>query len=238
LLISIIVVFAKIVSGETILWDERIEDAISLGIVVPESEFTEQSVIHISRRVLKENPFTFVSLAVLTDSRQRFDATFTSHLSAEVWMRNCKREISSHVRTAEMIKVGTNAVLRIRNGSIFRRLVLAGGDPLIHRTSTTVFEIVHISLHRTGVFPFVIYARSEGNLTASGAEEVYKAFQQRLPSSAIYLVARRDAWFYAGGVIATCWWGIKPPISVPAMMAGPQITCAKFRPNEPACSER
>jgi hypothetical protein len=224
--------------AETVLWEERSQNAASRVILVSESAFSEKLVVEICRRVLQKSTPTFMHLAVVTDHQHRFDLAGASHVPLEVWIKNCGLAATSVVRVAEMTKVGGDVVVRIRAGRNVRRIILDGKDPLKYRISTSGFDIVHIGLNRSGIFQFVIYARSEGRLTLPNVEGLYRQLQRRLPSTAVYFVAREDAWFYKGGRIASCWWAVAPPGDQRVLEASPEMTCAQYQPNGPVCIGR
>ncbi|MBI3684114.1 MAG: hypothetical protein HY235_27390 [Acidobacteria bacterium] len=187
------------------------------------------------RRAIREEGSRLVKLVILTDEQHRFDLDFSSHVPFKAWAKRCKRFATEPLRLAEMVMLNGDAVLRIRDGLETRRIVLAGEDPLRHRVSDSAFEILDLNISRA-ILPFRVFARSRDTLSVPVTEELYKRLQKALPTSAIYVVARNDPWFFSHGALyATCWWESREPADEESITSAPEVTCAQYRGGEPAC---
>ena len=123
-------IFSGLVFPETVLWEERADHTLSRVVLISDGEFTDQSLTRICRRVMREEPAKFLSLAIVTDSQQRFDLSYAYDIPTSAWARNCMRAATLPVRAAEMVALGGNVVIRVRDGLNTRRIVLDGKDPL------------------------------------------------------------------------------------------------------------
>jgi len=226
----------SVLCADTILWDERSEHAVSMGVLVPEAEFTEQVVIETCQRALRSSRVRFLSLAIVTDTRQRFDLALAAHVPFEIWAKNCHRAATSPLRAAVMTKVGGDAAVRIRDGLLTRNLVLAGNDPFQIQAAGADCSILHISFARSTIFPFVVYARCAGTDLIKHAEDLYTQLQRRLSEPAIQLTVRRDPWFSQSGLLGICWWALGSPPNEQAVGSAAQVICARYRPGEPPCT--
>jgi len=193
--------------AETVLWDRSTPEIIERGILVPDQEFTRERLVARSEQERKGTTATLVHLTILMEGQMEgqkspMRLTQPSHVSFKSLLATRKRYATSDVHIAEMIGIGGDFVLRVRDGGKTWREVLAGKDPLLHSVEASEFEILHITYTVQIVAPLKAYVRVRGEVSLKAAEAFYERIRKLLPAADIFeqpvlVEIRGDTWFPA-----------------------------------------
>lgn len=222
-------------SGE-ILWSYSANSGLSRGILVPVDDFGGKQLIGMARQALRSQTTPFLHLAALTSHRQRTSFVNISDLSFDFWRQRCDSAVNTPTQVAELISIGTDAVLRIRDAMNIRYIQLEGSNPLEYKNDDSDFRIVFITMTSDPLFRFVVYAKAKSGFNVKAAEEFVGDLRSKLHDDSVYLVLRRDPWFFVDGRVAPCWWAAG--LAVPAANVidhAPEIRCPQPGPDGLRC---
>jgi hypothetical protein len=222
--------------AQSVLWERSFEGAVSRGVFITSSEFTDESLRKLCLRALEAKVGVFLHIAIITEPRQRFLFSFVSDLPLDAWRVRCERAATEPARLAELVSIGNDSVLRIRDGLTIRHITLSGDNPLRYKNKGAEFEIRNIALTPRSAFTFVVYAQAIREFSVTGAQDFFDYMRKRLPDASLHLTIRKDQWFSSGGLIAPCLWAAGTVVqdSRPIDMA-PEIICPNLISNELKC---
>ena len=198
--------------GSEVLWELETPQIRSTVVVTSPESFAVDSVRVVAVDYLKSNADkSYLQLDILTAANdQRLLGLMGSQkprpMSYSTWEDAFRRSMNNRNAAAELIRVGTDAVLRIcdANGAI-SKIVLLGGDPLLRHFNGFPVEIVKIALRTERYqvrrnFGFddwdvEVFAEGDGELTLGTSEFVAKALEKWLGLGKIFLHLRNDDLF-------------------------------------------
>jgi hypothetical protein len=221
--------------GET-LWNHVTDNASSQGLLISEADFRDDRLLDIAKNALRGKRGTFLQLAILTSHRQRTAFSNVADVTVAFWRQRCIAAALKPTKIAELVSIGPDAVLRIREGLQVRHTVLAGNDPLLYRTGGSEFQFAHLALNPQSAFRLVIYARATSGFSLPAAKQLMRDLQLRLKEPSVYLVVRNDPWFSVDGRIAPCWWSAGTTVpDADAIDIAPEIRCPRLDSADSSC---
>ncbi len=198
--------------AQQVVLNHRGDGVIDRAAVVSASQLTRQFAEEMSRGLIETSngEFRILRFAIGTDERdvlRQVGGKGRMHVSYDsgkaIYERELKLEPTRPL--AETIAIGNSAVLRWRGpGNEFRRVVLAGKDPLWIRAAGSLFEIVHFAsspmrpeLRDPPNEKYLVdyYLRTRNKLDRRTAEVVTRALIERVGLRQIGVHIAHDLWF-------------------------------------------
>ena len=194
-----LLVFAMVSSGDTILREVNRKGMRQKAIAVNSGSFTEAYVERLARAELATRPrVNFTQLYVYGD-KGGAPLPKPSHVSYDYWRGLYGSLVQSPNEIAEMVSVGANAVLRIRDGvGTIRRRVLAGKDPLEIDVEGDRFEVLYFAFSTPELHTLQrvdIYVRTDASLQKEKGLMLLQRLQPLFPDLEVSIFVRNDAWF-------------------------------------------
>ena len=170
------------------------------SITVSASSFTEKKVLRLCRTELGRKPRAgLTQLIIYGDKGGPPLPKPTAQITYDHWRGLYDSAANSPNEIAEMISIGADAVLRMRdaNGNINRRL-LAGKDPLHIEVQGDQFDVVYLAFSGSG--PYALhrvdaYIRASAKLKAEVGLQLLRVLQSKLQELEVSVSVRNDAWF-------------------------------------------
>jgi hypothetical protein len=168
-------------------------------VSVSTDTFNLEHVVRLARNELLKKPRPgFIQLAIYAD-RGGAPLPQPDHVSYESWQRTHDLALRTPNAMAEIISVGRNTVLRMRDKSgAIRRKVIAGADPLIVELGQEHLEIVYFSF--SDARPFVsqrvnIFVQTAQPLNSNVGAALLRKLEPVFPSQEVSVAIRNDTWF-------------------------------------------
>ena len=222
--------------AERILSSVQGNNGVSETILLEPSEFSESSLVERTRQIRPTAEVRFKRVLFLSSAAQQFDFWSYSDRPFEVWAKRCTAVASTPSRVAEFILLGTNSVLRIRDGMTTRRIVVSGEDPL--KLKLAGEEISMLTLQQThGAEAYMVEAVSSKRPSQTLAEEVYSHLSRLLGTRTV-LVNVGNLSFFPPDSAAACWWdsasppgrdGFQDRTSVRCFPVASKVECIRYR---------
>jgi hypothetical protein len=145
------------------------------------------------------NQYKFIQLQIFGEAGGAPLPKPLSGYSFEYWRNFYNKLVNSPNEIAEMISIGNDAVLRVRNrsGHLTRR-VLRGKDPLRLEEEEGDLELLHVAIDWGSPYRLSrvdIYARTGSTLGEDTGMRLWKKLRPLFPSFDLFLYIRNDGWF-------------------------------------------
>lgn len=186
--------------AETVLGELNRAGMREKSIKVDPGSFTENNVVRLCRVELRRKPRANVTILHVYGERGAAPLPQPVHgHTYEYWRGFYDSQSQLPNEIAEMVAIGKNAVLRMRDasGRVTRR-VLAGRDPLLIGLQGTRFEIVHLAFSPARPYIFQrasVYVRTAEPLETAPGLELLGILRPVFPDLEVSVYIRNDAWF-------------------------------------------
>ena len=186
-------------AGDTVLREVNRAGMRQKSVAMDAGSFTLAHVERFSRAELASKPrLNFIQLVMYGD-KGGAPLPKPSHLTYEHWRGLHDSLGRSPNEIAEMVAIGNDAVLRMReaNGNI-RRRVLTGKDPLRIEIDGAHFEIVYVAFTAPSASILQradVYVKTESELKVEAGLGLLGKLQPVFPDLELFLAIRNDAWF-------------------------------------------
>jgi hypothetical protein len=186
--------------ADTVLGEVTRAGVSQKGVRVTSGSFREGYVVRLAQAELaKKSHPNFVRVDIYGDKGGAPLPKPPGDLTYGYWRRLYEAQRGLQNELAEMISIGTNAVLRMRDagGKVSRR-VLAGRDPLQLEVQGDRLEIVYFGFSAPG--PYIlqcvdVYIRTDASLRTEVGLELLGALRPIFPDLEVSVSLRNDAWF-------------------------------------------
>jgi hypothetical protein len=186
-------------AGDTVLREANRAGMRQKGMAVGADSFTETYIERLARAELARKPrVNFIQLYVY-GGRGGAPLPKPSHVTYDYWRGLYGSLAQSPNEIAEMISIGSDAVLRMHDDAdkIHRR-VLAGKDPLQIEVQGDRFEILYFAFSAPG--PYIlqradVYIRTDAPLRTDTGLELLRKLQPVFPEFEVSIFIRNDPWF-------------------------------------------
>jgi hypothetical protein len=187
-------------SGETVLREVNRLGMRQKIIALDAGEFKIAHIERLSRAELGSKPRTYFIQLVIYGDKGGAPLPKPSHLAYDQWRRLHVSSSQYPNEMAEMIAIGNNAVLRVReaSGNIIERRVLAGKDPLRIQFEGGYGDIVYLAVAAPSASRLQradIYVTTDQHLKPGMGLDLLRNFQPVFPEMDVYLAIRNDIWF-------------------------------------------
>ncbi|MBI2685179.1 MAG: hypothetical protein HYX27_02605 [Acidobacteria bacterium] len=234
-LIFVLMLWVVSAFGESVLWNHEKGPVLFRAVLVSEAEFNDKFLEELARRERTLRPNGLVKLVILTSEKQRFDLDVAYHMPISSWLTRCVDATTAELKVAELILLEGDAILRIRDGRVTRRILLTSLDPLQYGTPEVGFDVsnIHVEPYASRV---VVHAIAKGNPTIRDAAQFFRTLREKVPNSRVSVVIRKDPWFIEEVIVADCWWQAMRPIDTRSASRDPEIHCSNISTDYPVCS--
>lgn len=169
------------------------------SVVVAPGTFSESYAEQLARAELAKKPRVNFTQLYVYGQKGGAPLPKFPHITYEHWRTLYDSQVSAPNELAEMISIGSDAVLRVRDGggNVSRR-VLAGKDPLQIEVQGYRFEIVYLafSAPAPSVLQRVdIYIRTPAPLGSGAGMDLLRVLRPIFPDLDVTVYVRNDAWF-------------------------------------------
>lgn len=194
-----ILLMSMTANAQTVVGEISRTGMIQKAVGVPSRTFTESHLESLCRTELRRRPRpNFISLHMY-GANGAAPLPQPAHGRTYGYWRSIYDQARRSNEIAEMIAIGDNAVLRMRdaNGNVTRR-VLAGRDPLQIEVQGVHFEIVYFtfSVPKPYIFQSAsIYVRTAAPLERVPSRELLSSLRPVFPDLGVSVHIRNDAWF-------------------------------------------
>ncbi len=194
-----LLMFAMVCSGDTVLREVNRTGMRQKAIAVDAASFTEVHIERLARAELMAKPrVNFTQLSVYGEKGGP-PLPKPSHTTFDHWQRLFGSLMQSQYQIAEMVSIGSNAVLRIHDSSgTVRRRVLAGSDPLQMEVDGDRFEILYFAFTAPAAYieqRVDIYIRTDASLKVERGLELLRRLRPIFPDLEVSILVRNDPWF-------------------------------------------
>jgi len=186
-------------AGDTVLREVNRTGMRQRGIAVSAGSFTETYIERIARAELAMKPRVHFTQLYVYGDKGGAALPKPPHVTYDYWSRMYRSLSQSPNEIAEMISIGGNAVLRMRDGAgAIHRRVLAGRDPLQLEVEGDQFEVLYIAFSTPG--PYIlqradVYIRTDALLKTEAGLELLRRLQTLFTDLEVSIFARNDPWF-------------------------------------------
>ncbi len=188
-------------SAQRLLFEQASSGALQCGIVVPDGRFDERELLRLARENLQRETRQKVISVFMATTDEAVSEALTLYSGGErEYLTFAVRYLTPGWASwgmAEAIRIGSDAVLRIRypDGRL-GRLVLQGRDPLVFGDGSEVIHI-HVPPVRTGPpqVPPVFFVRTSQPLSESTCNRIVADLRRRSGLAEADVRIRNDHWF-------------------------------------------
>ena len=198
-LTACLIALAMSSAGDTVLREVNRTGMRQKGITVSAGSFTEAHIDRLARAELATKPHVKFTQLYVYGGKGGAPLPKPSHVTYDHWRGLYGSSAQSPNEIAEIISIGRDAVLRMRDGaSKIRRRVLAGRDALQMEIQGDHFEILYFAFSTPG--PYIlqradVYIRTDAPLKTETGLELLRSMQPVFPELEVSIFIRNDPWF-------------------------------------------
>jgi len=186
-------------SGDTLLRVVNREGMRQKGIVVAAGSYTQAHIERLARAELALKPHVNFTQLWVYGAAGGAPLPKPPHLTYEYWRGMYDAAVRSPNEIAELVSIGANAVLRVRDGvGKIHRQILVGEDPLAVEIDGDRLEVLYFafSAARGYVSQRVdVYVRTRAPLEAEVGLKLFQKLQVFFPGLEVSIFIRNDPWF-------------------------------------------
>ncbi len=204
--------------------------------ILSDIEFKEEVLVRMAKEALAvHRPFMY--RLILSTSVDRFIdwSAVDREWSFEFWRSKCERAIKEPRRIAELLAIGGDAVLRIRDGMRYQEIILSGSSPLEVKIRGGSVRIMHVDLFAEQKIAR-FYMHFPPTIEKSIVESMFSDLVTRIKGWSIRLIGTPTGWFPNEGQSASCHWESHLPPSNRAAAVPGSIECSNAVPKYGICT--
>lgn len=168
------------------------------SIILPSRSFDERTLRLLAREEIQRLGPIGSCLVQFTSESSGAPLPKPSHIRFSTRRRLYEEIARVPVQYAELLKVGGDSVLRIRNQHTIKNIALDGHDPRLKRFGGVNYEILYIVAppHRTMQASRAnVYVRSDSEPEVQGGLRLLAEFGSLFPDREVHVYVRRDGFF-------------------------------------------
>lgn len=219
------------------------------SVIVPPESFTLPQLRSLAQEFLgmAAARHDLAALSVFTDVHDAAMATTANRDSYKQWRLYYDAALSRQIRTADVVAIGDNAVLRVReaHGRVVQQII-SGTNPLVFEVDGTAVEILVVRFRRgtrfdqcdpgTALSP-IVYAKASNPLSTRLCKAAAARVAGLLKERKLFIMFRPDQWFISSGSFPVPYPFAKdePPPSEEAYNRTITLSCSVLCEQGPAC---